>query len=214
MTSFKTPKGTELPMLNLKGKDYLMVAYRLVWFREEHPDWKIDTELLQRGTNERTGADYVIFRATVSDKEGNVLATGHKYEDEKGFPDYIEKSETGAIGRTLAFCGYGTQFAPELDEQHRLADSPTQRKPTATVFPESRDINPHEAQNLETETFPGGVHTGKTFREVLEKDKKVNFKYSDWAKHTVETSHTVDVKPYVINFYKYAKLCGVYEVQK
>lgn len=201
-------------MLNLKGKDYLMVAYRLVWFREEHPDWKIDTELLQRGTNERTGADYVIFRATVSDKEGNVLATGHKYEDEKGFPDYIEKSETGAIGRTLAFCGYGTQFAPELDEQHRLADTPLQRKPTTAVFPESRDVNPHELQNLELETFQVGKHTGKTFKAVLESDKSFNFKYSDWVKNIVESKQPSDIHPSQLNYYKYAKLCGVYEVQK
>ena len=43
--TFKTPKGTELPLLDLRGKDYLMVAHRLVWFREEHSDWTIETEV-------------------------------------------------------------------------------------------------------------------------------------------------------------------------
>ena len=30
------------------GKEYLPVASRLVWFREEHPDWAIVTEPVMR----------------------------------------------------------------------------------------------------------------------------------------------------------------------
>jgi hypothetical protein len=52
------------------------------------------------------------------------MATATKMENVRGFPDYLEKSETGAVGRALAFCGYGTQFAPELEESNRLADAP------------------------------------------------------------------------------------------
>jgi hypothetical protein len=48
-----------------------------------------------------------------------------------GFPDYIEKAETGAIGRALAMCGYGTLQAPEFDEQDRLADMPVEKAKTA-----------------------------------------------------------------------------------
>ena len=48
-------------------------------------------------------------------------------ETEIGFPDYIEKAETGAIGRALAMCGYGTLQAPEFDEQDRLADAPLEK---------------------------------------------------------------------------------------
>ena len=47
-----------------------------------------------------------------------------------GFPDYIEKAETGAIGRALAMCGYGTLQAPEFDEQDRLADAPIEKRKT------------------------------------------------------------------------------------
>jgi hypothetical protein len=36
----------------------------------------------------------------------------------------MEKAETGAIGRALALIGYGTQFAPEMDEEDRIVDSP------------------------------------------------------------------------------------------
>src|SRR5688572_33426155 len=66
----------------------------------------------------------VVMKATIKDSFGNVIATARKKETEAGFPDYIEKAETGAIGRALAMCGYGTLQAPEFDEQDRLADAP------------------------------------------------------------------------------------------
>lgn len=114
----KTKAGTLLPLLDLKGKPYLQVAHRLVWFREEHPDWTIMTHA------EEITLDHARYRATICTPEGRAIATATKYEDKKGFPDFIEKAETGSVGRALAMCGYGTQFAPELAEGDRLADAP------------------------------------------------------------------------------------------
>lgn len=122
MKTFKTPKGTELPLLSLRGKDYLQVAHRLVWFREEHPNWSIETEVKPNAADKSC-----ISWACIKDETGKILSTSHKCENEKGFPDYIEKSETGAIGRALALVGYGTQFAPELDEESRIVDAPIER---------------------------------------------------------------------------------------
>ncbi len=123
MKTFKTPKGTELPILNLRGKDYLQVMHRLVWFREERPTWGIETELL---AHDNQGC---IARAVIKDETGRVIAISHKTETAQGFPDFIEKGETGAIGRALALIGFGTQFcADELDEGERLADSPVPTK--------------------------------------------------------------------------------------
>lgn len=121
----KLKSGTELPLLNLKGKDYLQVAHRLVWFREEHPTGIITTEQVA-GDDDK---GYVVFKATIQivDREkqtSHIIATGHKREQEGNFPDYLEKAETGAVGRALALAGYGTQFEPDLDEGDRLADAP------------------------------------------------------------------------------------------
>ena len=102
------------------GKEYLPVANRLVWMREEHPDWAVITEAVEINLVEK----YAVFRATIMDENGKMIGTGTKFENASGFCDYIEKAETGSIGRALAVCGYGTQFAPELDEGDRLADSP------------------------------------------------------------------------------------------
>lgn len=116
--STKTPKGTELPLMNLKGKPYLQVAHRLIWFREEEPQSGIETSAL--ALNE----EYAVFHAKIT-RDGKVVATATKRESKKDFPDFIEKAETGAIGRALALVGYGTQFTTQdLDEGDRLADSP------------------------------------------------------------------------------------------
>jgi hypothetical protein len=101
--------------------DYLPVAPRIAWFRREHPDWSIITtveELANKG---------VVMKAIIRNSDKRVIATARKKETEIGFPDYIEKAETGAIGRALAMCGYGTLQAPEFDEGERIADSPVEQ---------------------------------------------------------------------------------------
>lgn len=131
------------------SKDYLPVQWRLVWFRSACPSGSIETEMLHleldRDTEEEAyvwnaerrrsekitkhAKGFVIFRAVVKDGQGGV-ATGTKSEKAASFPDFIEKAETGAIGRALAALGYGTQFTgDELDEAHRIVDSPVDRQP-------------------------------------------------------------------------------------
>lgn len=137
MNSVQTPKGTTLPLLSLKGKDYLQVAHRLVWFNEVAERFRISTDFLLV-TDEQT-----VARATVQvfNKEGVEIksATATKRETKKDFPDHTEKAETGSIGRALALMGYGTQFAiADLDEGSRLADSPvvnTRSAPKVSATP-------------------------------------------------------------------------------
>jgi hypothetical protein len=131
-----------------RAKDYLPVAWRLVWFRSICPDGIIETEMihldLDRETEEEASVwnnetrrsekvikrapGFAVFRATIKDGNGGV-ATGTKSEKAASFPDFIEKAETGAIGRALAALGYGTQFTgDEFDERHRIADAPVDRE--------------------------------------------------------------------------------------
>jgi len=111
-------------MMQLKGKDYLQVQWRLVWFREDHPDWVINTDCVT------CDAEHAIFKATISDENGMQKSAGHGSESKKDFADFLEKAETKAVGRALAMLGYGTQFAAdELDEGERIVDSPVSRKP-------------------------------------------------------------------------------------
>ena len=120
----KLPKNKKVSLPNGQVRfekteaDYLPVAARIAWFRKDHPYWSIITKV------EKWGDKAVVMKAIIKDMLGTVIATARKKETEVGFPDYIEKAETGAIGRALAMCGYGTLQAPEFDEQDRLADAP------------------------------------------------------------------------------------------
>ncbi len=119
----KTAKGTVLPLTNLKGKDYLMIAYRIQWMNEDITNFDISTDFL------KLEEDYTVARAKVTlfDEAGKPLksATATKRETKADFSDHTEKAETSAVGRALAMLGFGTQFAiSDLDEGNRLADSP------------------------------------------------------------------------------------------
>lgn len=138
------------------AQDYLPVQWRLVWFRSICPEGTIETELvhldLDKETEEesfvwnnekrrsekvvKTAKGIAVFRATVTDGKGG-KATGTKMEKAASFSDYLEKAETGAVGRALAALGYGTQFSPELQEAHRIVDSPVDRTPTVSTVSET-----------------------------------------------------------------------------
>lgn len=130
------------------GRTYLPVAARLVWFREDHADWGIVTEPLEINHEKQ----FAVFRASIFDADGKLMATATKKEDVKGFGDYIKKAETGSVGRALLLCGYGTENAlDELDDGKNgdpahIVDSPQQPRPAprdnSPAFPSQRRAQP------------------------------------------------------------------------
>lgn len=107
-------------LTKVNGHDYLEVKWRLLWFRTDHPDGEIETELVEH----RDGV--AVFRARVRIPGGG-SATGWGSESAEDFPDYLEKAETKALGRALAALGYGTQFCPDYEfgaVEQRVVDTP------------------------------------------------------------------------------------------
>ena len=136
-------------MMSLKGKDYLQVMWRLVWFREEHPDYGINAEALELTD------DHAIFKVTITDQAGNQVSSGHGSESKRDFGDFIEKAETKAVGRALAMLGYGTQFAAdEFDEGDRIVDSPVERKPKAAKPEPVAETKVKPEKRVETKPEP------------------------------------------------------------
>jgi hypothetical protein len=129
--------------ITLKGKSYLPARRRIQWMRggtpKAHPEWGIETEVLQFERGERLGmgkvkGGYACVKASVIDHSGTyrlIIATGMKTEWSENFADFLEKAETGAIARALAVAGYGTETALDLDEgaeAGRIADAPVEPK--------------------------------------------------------------------------------------
>lgn len=145
--TFKTKKGTELPLMNLKGKPYLQVAHRFVMLNDETNRFVIKTEFPVLTDEQTVCTAQVLIMNTEEGRQGEVLrqASGTKRETKKDFADHTEKAETGAIGRALAMLGFGTQFAIEDigDEGDRLADAP--------VNPAKRPVSIKKASNSNSE---------------------------------------------------------------
>lgn len=161
-------------LTSIKGKDYLEVKWRIVWFRSEHPDWTVKTDPVAIKDN------FAIFKATILDESGREIATSHKMEDKSGFGDFIEKAETGAIGRCLALCGYGTQFSPEIEEGDRIVDAPIfkpstspQNAPTADSKTQDK---PTPTQSATNDSRASGLITEKQINYVNKLHEELGWK--------------------------------------
>jgi hypothetical protein len=119
-------------LMNLKGKDYLNVQNRLIWFIRDQraliaqglatTSYIVRNDLVELDRE----AGWAHFKTYVRDVLGNE-ATMYGSESVRDFPDYSEKAATKSLGRALLALGYGAGSAPELDEGERIVDSPISR---------------------------------------------------------------------------------------
>jgi hypothetical protein len=141
-------------LMNLKGRDYLNVQNRLLWFIRDQRDfivrglattsYVVRTELVEQDRE----AGFAHFKTYVRDVLGNE-ATMYGSESAKDFADYAEKASTKSLGRALLALGYGTAFAPEMDEGDRIVDAPVERRrstPAARVSPVAAQTAPAPAE--------------------------------------------------------------------
>jgi len=130
------------------GKLYAPVYVRIALFREDHPvsdGWGITAEVIE------TDEVSCFARACITDPQGRVVATGHKREHRAHFPDFEEKSLTGAVGRALLFAGYGTQYAlDELDEGERIVDAPIPGVVNASATVKAKVPGPDPKEEFKT----------------------------------------------------------------
>lgn len=98
----------ESGVVRLHGKEYFTVARRVQDFRQLHPikdGWGIITDCVS------VTDQSVLFKASIIDPSGRVLATGYAEErrSSRGInsTSALEACETSAIGRALAAAGMG-----------------------------------------------------------------------------------------------------------
>jgi len=118
-------------IVEIHGKQYQTVAYRVGKFREKYPAHSLTTEIVHRDS------ELVVMKATIADENNRILATGHSEEVRKSTQinrtSALENAETSAIGRALAALGLGgTEFA-SADE---VANAIGQQKASVKTVPQ------------------------------------------------------------------------------
>lgn len=104
MTSLEN-KSLEDKAILIKGKKYVQVSHRILYFNENYLEGSIETEMTHEG-------DMFIVKATVyPDKERQKRFTGHSQAIMGGkgvnMTAALENAETSAVGRALAMMGIG-----------------------------------------------------------------------------------------------------------
>jgi len=113
---------TKLKTINIKGKEYVEVNERLIYFRKNFPNYSLTTEIV-----DKTDQSITIL-ASILNEEGRVLANGLA-EEFKGSTfinktSYVENCETSAWGRALGNLGIGleTSVASADEVQNAIAN--------------------------------------------------------------------------------------------
>ena len=126
----------ELPTIKLKGKDYVQVKDRIIFFNETYPNGQITTKIVSV-----IDSKMVRFRATVQPDVSNPRKfVAHSFgtiDEVKAF----EKLETVAVGRALALMGIGiVESIASADEMDRFNNKP-QNTQTPIASPKAQTEN-------------------------------------------------------------------------
>tara|TARA_R100001163_G_scaffold52043_1_gene39412 strand:+ start:234 stop:752 length:519 start_codon:yes stop_codon:yes gene_type:complete len=109
---------TKLKTINIKGKEYVEVNERLKYFRENHPEHSLVTEIIQ------CTEEHCVIKATIV-HGGVPIATGHAHEVRSASfinkTSFVEVCETSAWGRALANFGIGIDAS--VASAHEVANA-------------------------------------------------------------------------------------------
>lgn len=144
VTGFAIKKSNmnNLPTIDIKGKQYVQVKDRIVYFNDNYKKPSIVTELLSKPED-----TLIIIKATVSYEENmadgqnfRCVFTGHSQATVgDGYINKtaaLENAETSAVGRALAMMGIGViDSVASADEMNKAMASQTQNLPPRNAFP-------------------------------------------------------------------------------
>lgn len=129
---------------DIKGKAYAEVNERIKAFRQLFPNGTIATEIVS------CEGGVVVIKATATNEDGFILATGHAYEKENSTfinkTSYIENAETSAVGRCLGMIGIGIDTSVASYEEVANAVAQQEDKPKTVARQEEKKSEPKKTE--------------------------------------------------------------------
>ena len=177
----KSDKSLKEKAVNIKGKQYVQVADRILFFNENYENGCIQTELLSTPDAAR-----VVVKATVYPHgldSGAVRFTGHAQEvvgeGNINRTSALENAETSAVGRALAMMGIGViESVASADELRKASKPATAPKPANVYAMTERAIE----QALTPEVVDGLVEKLKASTKLTPDEKERLQFYADQRK--------------------------------
>ena len=149
-------KNLKEKAISIKGKDYVLVSDRVIYFNENYPNGAIKTELVSQPADEM-----VVIKATVildlatPDRFFNGYSQATWGDGMVNKTAALENAETSAVGRALAFIGIGV-----IDS---VASADEMRK----AIPQTNTDNFSSASIENTKPCP--IHKGQVLQRFMSK---------------------------------------------
>ncbi len=149
--------------IKIKGKDYVMVKDRLIYFNETYTEGSIETKLISEPTNE-----LIIIRAEVyPDATLRRRFTGYSQAIVGGSgvnaTSALENAETSAVGRALAMMGIGVLDSVASADEINKSSSNTMKFATEKQIKWIRDtaheVNDQLGDDNEVDTWVASILT-------------------------------------------------------
>lgn len=106
---------------NIKGKEYVEVNQRLLYFRKEskYDGWTVENDIIA------VDSESCIVKTSIKDQTGKVVASAHAQEDRTSShinkTSFVENCETSAVGRALAMLGIGIETSIASSNEVQMA---------------------------------------------------------------------------------------------
>jgi hypothetical protein len=121
-----TDKSLKDRAISIKGKSYVLVSDRIIYFNEKYPEGSIETQLISE-----PGDDMVLVQAIVLPDSHNPTRVFTAYSQAKWGDGMVNKTaalencETSAVGRALEMMGIGViDSVASVDEINKAQTQP------------------------------------------------------------------------------------------